>query len=156
MSNRIIRTSEDVDDFIRLLCELKLPLTVSWVQGADRTTQQNHLQWMWANEAAYQLGDRLAADIQAEWKLEIGVPILRSDDPVFRELYDATIRPLSHARKLELMKAGFGITSRMKVRQMVRFLDQVQRTCVEAGLILTEPPDDLERYHRRYREKEAA
>jgi len=38
----------------------------------------------------------------------------------------------------------------MKVRQMCRFLDQVERQCLGMGLRLTQPDDDLAAYNRRY------
>lgn len=150
MASRILRRTEDVDEFVKLLVALKLPLTVTWVQGADRSHEQNNLMWKWADEVAEQLGDRLAADQQAEWKLEIGVPILRADDPEFRAAYDTTVRPLTYEQKIEIMKHFFPVTSLMKVRQMCRFLDQVERQCLEMGLKLTQPPDELASYNRRY------
>jgi hypothetical protein len=54
------------------------------------------------------------------------------------------------------MKMGFEVTSIMRVRQMVRFLDDVQRQCMAAGLQLTAPDDELAAYHSRYRGKDAA
>ena len=156
MADRILRTPEDVDEFVRLLCELKLPVTVAWKSGADRTGQQNRLQWLWANEAAQQLGDRGAEDLQAEWKLTVGVPIMRADDPAFREVYDRAIRPLAYEKKVAAMKLGFPVTSIMKVRQMVRYMDEVQRQCLQMGLRLTEPDPDLAKYQARYRGKVAA
>lgn len=150
MASRILRRTEDVDEFVKLLVALKLPLTVTWIKGADRSHEQNNLMWKWADEVAEQLGDRLAADQQAEWKLEIGVPILRADDPEFRAAYDATVRPLTYEQKIEIMKHFFPVTSLMNVRQMCRFLDQVERQCLEMGLKLTQPPDELASYNRRY------
>lgn len=149
--DRILRTTEDVDEFVRLLCGLKLPLTVAWKAGADRTGQQNRLMWLWANEAAQQLGDRHAEDVQAEWKLTIGVPALRADDADFRAVYDKAIRPLPYEHKVAAMKMGFPVTSIMKVRQMVHFMDAVQQKCLELGLRLTEPDPELAKYQARYR-----
>jgi len=152
MADRILRNAEDVDAFIRLLGGLKLPVSVAWSPGADRSGQQNRLQWLWAAEVAQQFGDRDPSDVQAEWKLTVGVPILRADDAEFRADYDAMIRPLPYESKVRAMKhLGFDVTSRMKVRQMVRFLDEVQRQCLEMGLRLTEPDTDLAEYHSRYR-----
>lgn len=154
MAHRILRTPEDVDNLVKLLCELKLPVTVSWVKGADRSQEQNAVQWMWAAEVSRQLQDRAPEDVQAEWKLTIGIPILRADDPIFREHYDATIRKLPHERKVQAMKLGYPVTSLMKVRQMVRFLDEVERECRTMGLQLTPPDPDLAKYNARYRAKE--
>ena len=149
MASRILRDAADVDALVRLLCAVKLPVTVTWQQGADRSGEQNALQWLWATEVAAQIGDQ-AADVQAEWKLKIGVPILRADDPDFRAAYDQAVRPLPYADKIEIMKHFFPVTSLMKVRQMCRFLDQVERQCLGMGLRLTQPPDDLASYNRRY------
>ena len=156
MADRILRTPQDVDEFIKLLCGLKLPVTVTWSAGADRSGQQNRLQWLWANETAQQLGDRGGEDVQAEWKLTVGVPILRADDPAFRLVYDQAIRPLSYEKKIQAMKLGFPVTSIMKVRQMVRFMDEVQRQTLAMGVRLTEPDPELAKYHARYRDKREA
>ena len=151
MASRILRDAADVDAFVRLLCAVKLPVTVTWEQGADRSHEQNALMWIWAGEVAAQLGDREAADVQAEWKLTIGIPILRADDPGFREKYDKTVRHLSYADKIVVMRdLDFPVTRLMRARQMCRFLDKVERKCVEMGLTLTQPPDDLADYNRRY------
>ena len=148
--HRIIRTKDDLDDLNILLSNRKMPMTISVVYGEDRSRSQNSLMWLWATEVAAQIGDRLAADVQAEWKLEIGVPILRADDPDFRAAYDQAVRPLPYADKIEIMKHFFPVTSLMKVRQMCRFLDQVERQCLGMGLRLTQPDDDLAAYNRRY------
>lgn len=151
MATRILRNAEDVDGFVKLLCALKLPVTVTWVQGADRSDDQNNLSWKWAADVATQLGDRETADVRAVWKLTIGVPILRGDDPDFRTAYDRAVRHLSYEDKIVLMRdLDFPVTRLMKVRQMCRFLDQVERQCLGMGLRLTQPPDDLASYNRRY------
>jgi RNAse (barnase) inhibitor barstar len=49
MPSRLIRTADDLDALFTLLGNMKLPLTVDWVQGADRTAQQNKLMWRWAH-----------------------------------------------------------------------------------------------------------
>jgi RNAse (barnase) inhibitor barstar len=41
MPSRLIRNAEDLDALFTLFGNMKLPLTVDWVQGADRTAQQN-------------------------------------------------------------------------------------------------------------------
>lgn len=152
MPHRVIDTSEKLDNFVRLLGSLKLPFTVEWVQGRDRSRDQNALQWLWATEAAHQLGDRTADEIQRDWKLRHGVPILREDSAEFRAIYDRAIKGYDYETKVEAMRF-VPVTSTMKVRQMVRFLDAVQRECLENGLRLTEPDPELGRYQARYREE---
>lgn len=155
MAERIIGTPEELDLWITFLLSRKLPITVSSIDGRDRTGQQNALQWLWATEAARQLEDRPAAEIQREWKLCHGVPILREDNADFRETYDRLLKPLPYAAKVKMMEY-IDVTSKMKVRQMVRFLDAVQRECVEAGLKLTDPDPELAKYQARHRLKDAA
>ena len=155
MAHRIIDTDRDRDEFIVFLGNLKLPFTVEWVQGRDRTRDQNALQWLWATEAANQLGDRAADELQRDWKLRHGVPILREESVQFRDTYDRMIKPLGYEQKLEAMRI-VDVTSAMTVRQMVRFLDAVQRECLEQGLRLTDPDPALASYQHRYRAKAAA
>lgn len=150
MAHRILENTHDLNAFIRFLGELKLPITVEWVQGRDRTKDQNALQWLWATEAAHQLGDRTAEEVQREWKLRFGVPILREDSAEFRDTYDRTIKPLPYEAKVAAM-AFIDVTSALKVRQMVRFLDTVQRECLEQGIRLTDPDPSLASYQQRYR-----
>lgn len=151
MASRIIRTPEDLAELFKFVEGLKLPITVSWVAGADRSDEQNRTMWMWANEAASQLQDREAADIQAEWKLTIGIPVLRGDSEDFREAYDKTVKGLSYEDKIKVMRdLDFPVTRLMKVRQMCRFMNLVQHRCLEMGLQLTEPPHELDQYIQRY------
>jgi hypothetical protein len=151
MGSRIIRDKADLAALVTLLGAIKLPITVSWVAGADRSHEQNHTMWMWANEAAAQLQDREADDIQAEWKLTIGVPILRGDDAAFREAYDQAVKGLSYEDKIRIMRdLDFPVTRLMKVRQMCRFMNQVQQKCSEMGIELTQPPHELDQYIQRY------
>lgn len=155
MAHRIISSPAELEAFMLLLSSLKLPITVEWVQGRDRTRDQNALQWLWASEAALQYGDRTADEVQREWKLRHGVPILREDSAEFRETYDRVIRPLPYEQKVEAMRF-IDVTSALKVRQMVRFLDTVQRECLENGLRLTDPDPQLASYQSRYRKEAQA
>ena len=155
VAHRIIANPADMDALFTLFSGLKLPITVEWVQGRDRTPDQNRLMWLWATEAAAQRGDMTADEIQQEWKLVHGVPILREDSADFRAVYDEAIKPLTYERKLKAMRF-IPVTSEMKVRQMVRFLDTIQRECGEQGIVLTDPDPDLSAYQDRYRMKDAA
>lgn len=152
MAHRIVQTESDLDSLVTFLNNLKLPFTVEWVQGRDRTRDQNALQWLWATETANQLGDRTASEVQEDWKLRHGVPILREDSAEFRATYDRILKPLPYGQKLDAMRF-IEVTSVMKVRQMVRYLDAVQRECIEQGVRLTDPDPELASYQARYRQK---
>jgi hypothetical protein len=151
MARRIIDNEADLAAFKVLLDNLAMPFTVEWVQGRDRSKDQNALQFLWATEAAFQRGDLTAEEVRREWKLRHGVPILRDDSAEFRELYDRAIKPLPYEMKLEAM-AFIPVTSEMKVRQMVRYLDTVQRECLQQGIRLTDPDPMLAAYQKRYRQ----
>jgi hypothetical protein len=157
MAHRIINSTADLEALVTLLGTLKLPVTVEWVQGRDRTLDQNRLQFLWAREAAEQRGDVTSDEVRCEWKLHHGVPILREDSPEFRDIYDTAIKPLPYHMKLKAMRF-IPVTSDMKVKQMVRYLDTVQRECLENGIKLTDPDPDLASYQARHRvpRKEAA
>jgi Fe-S cluster assembly scaffold protein SufB len=147
VAHRIITNPAELDDFTRFLGNLKLPFTVEWVQGRDRTKEQNRLQFLWAREAA--------EEQRNEWKLRFGIPIMREDSPEFREVYDRLIKPLSYPQKIKAMEL-IAVTSLMKVKQMVRYLDAIERECAEEGVKLTAPDADLAKYHDRYRTQERA
>jgi hypothetical protein len=155
MPHRIINTQDDLDAFILLASNLAKPFTVEWQLGRDRSLDQNRLQFLWAREAAEQRGDMTADEVRCEWKLIHGVPILREESAEFREIYDAAIKPLPYAQKLVAMRF-IPVTSEMKVPQMVRYLDTIQRECAQQGVRLTDPDPDLNTYHARYRPKAAA
>ncbi len=155
MAHRIIDNEYDLNAFKVMLDNLSLPFTVEWVQGRDRSKDQNALQWLWATEAANQLGDQTAEEVRHEWKLRHGVPILRENSIEFRDIYDRAIKPLPYEMKLEAM-AFIPVTSKFTVRQMVSYLDTVQRECSQQGIRLTEPDPMLADYQKRYRQKEAA
>ena len=155
MAHRIIQNEADLAALGTVFANMKLPFTVQWVQGRDRSHDQNALQWLWAGEAAEQYGDRTQTEVQHDWKLRHGVPILREDNIDFRAIYDAMLKPLPYEGKVKLM-AFMPITSEMKVPQMVRYLDTIHRECGEQGIRLTEPSSDLAQYQQRYRGREAA
>lgn len=157
MAHRILEGVGDLADLVRLLTGLKFPITIEWVQGKDRTKDQNRLQFLWAREAAEQRGDRTTEEQRNEWKLRFGIPIMREDSPEFRDTYDRLIKPLTYEQKLKAMEL-ISVTSLMKVKQMVRYLDAIERECAEQGIRLTDPDPSLAAYQSRYRspEKRAA
>jgi len=151
MPDRILRTADDVADFCSFLHGANnLPLTVSWVQGADRSQAQNRLMWKWASEVGSQTYSP-PHEVQARWKLEHGVPILRAADDEYRETYDLAIRPQPYAVKIRLMEQGYPVTSVMKTRQMTMFLDKVAEECAQNGLQITQPDADLAGYMAKHR-----
>jgi hypothetical protein len=148
MAHRI--KPEDLDELATFLGTLKLPITVEWVQGRDRTSEQNKLMWLWASEASYQRSDMTPDEVQREWKLNHGIPILCEDSAEYRDFCTLTLKRLTHEQRIEAMRY-VPVTSEMKVKQMVKFLDTIERECAEQGLKLTNPDPDLAAYQARHR-----
>lgn len=138
MPHRIIDTPADLEALTTLLGTLKRPFTVEYRQGRDRSLDQNELMWMWATEAARQRGDMESDEVQREWKLIYGVPILREEEADFREVYDKALKGQPYPVKIDAMRY-LPITSIMTVKQMTRLLDTIQRECAEQGIRLTDP-----------------
>jgi hypothetical protein len=136
MAERVIKSEADLERWILFLKKIKLPFTASALPGGRRSLPQNSTIWMWAGEMASQLGDRSAADVQADWKLRHGVPILRAESHEFRAFYDSALKPRTYEQKLAAM-AFVPVTSIMTVPQMVQFMDAVQREALAQGIRLT-------------------
>lgn len=143
MPTRIVIDEYERKQLIKLIQGQKLPFSASVTKGKNRTWLQNRLQRQWCNEIAEQLDDRSAEQVRGECKLTIGVPILRSEDDEFCEVYDRVIRPLSHEQKLECMMVPIDmpITRRMNTDQKTRYLDSIYQQYTEQGVVLTIPPD---------------
>lgn len=138
MPHSIIRTDEDLEAYHALQRTLKKPFTAQHRQGADRSLEQNALQFQWANDTARQRGDCTFNEVRLDWKLRHGVPILRRDSEGFRAMYDRVIKPLPFELKLTMMERT-NVTSEFTVKQMREYLDTVQRECAEQGVRLTDP-----------------
>ena len=141
MATRVIRSADEVPSLGRfILARSRFPLTVTITQGAARSDLQNRLAQRWFTDIARQLGDQTHDEVRAECKLRIGVPILRAENEAFRQSYDATIRPLSYAAKLEAMRVlDLPVTRLMTVKQMTAFMDAMQREWSAKGIRLTDP-----------------
>ena len=140
MPTAVLKNAQDADAWVT---SLSCPVTVSWTQGVDRTKQQNALMWQWAGEVSKQNGDMSPDEVQAEWKLHHGVPILRAQDDNFREFYDCSMMGINYATKLEIMQRGFPITRDMNKSQMIEFMNRVQAECAQQNWIVTDPDPGL-------------
>ena len=140
MPTMVIRTPENVDALTRRLTGRKLPLTVTWAQGASRSHMQNRLAQRWFSDISNQLGDQTHDDVRAECKLRFGVPILRAENEAFRQSYDLTMKHLPYEAKLAAVKAfDLPVTRLMTVKQMTAFMDELQRHYLPQGVRLTDP-----------------
>jgi len=140
MPTKIIRDPIHVEALANMLRGRKLPITVTWTQGAPRSTAQNRLAQRWFTDIATQLGDQTHEDVRAECKLRFGVPILRAENEAFRISYDRVIKALPYEQKLDAIKAfDMPVTRLMTVKQMTAFMDEMQRHWSTQGVRLTDP-----------------
>jgi hypothetical protein len=139
---RLIEDQRDLNLLVRFLQHTKLPCVVKVTDGRHRSLSQNALQWQWAGESSRQRPGMTAREVQAEWKLVFGVPILCAENDGFAAAWANIDRKLSYEEKLELMNY-FSVTRLMTSKQLSSFLDEVYRYNVERGIELTRP-DDLE------------
>ncbi len=140
MPTKIIRELQHVDALANMLRDRKLPITVTWTQGAPRSTAQNRLAQRWFTDIAVQLGDQTHEDVRAECKLRFGVPILRAQNEAFKLSYDRVLKHLPYEPKLEAIKAfDLPVTRLMTVKQMTEFMEQMQLHWSVQGVRLTDP-----------------
>jgi hypothetical protein len=140
MPTKIIRDPAHVDALANILRERKLPITVTWTQGAPRSNAQNRLAQRWFTDIATQLGDQTHEDVRAECKLRFGVPILRAENEAFRTSYDRVLKALPYEQKLDAIKAFDLPTTRlMTQKQMTAFMDEMHHHWIKQGVRLTDP-----------------
>lgn len=140
MPTKVIREPGHIDALSIILGGRKLPLTVTWAQGATRSAAQNRLAQRWFQDIATQLGDRTHEEVRAECKLTIGVPILRAENEAFRLSYDRTMKHLPYEEKLAAIIAfDLPVTRLMTTKQMTEFMGQMQRHWSGQGVRLTDP-----------------
>lgn len=140
MPTKIIRQPEHLDALKTILGNYKLPLTVSWSQGASRSQAQNRLYFKWYSEIAQQMGDRDAGDVRAYCKIVHGVPILSAENDGFRESWAATFGALPFEMRVEYVKRlEQPVTSLMNMKQASEYMSAVQREFLGLGLWLTDP-----------------
>lgn len=75
---------------------------------------------------ALAMDDRTPRDVKRECKLCHGVPMLRAADPEYRAVYDAVLKPLTYAQKLQAMDY-WPVTRLMSKAQKSDYIDEIQR-----------------------------
>lgn len=140
MPTKVIREPIHVEALASMLRDRKLPITVTWTQGASRSASQNRLAQRWFTDIASQLGDQTHEDVRAECKMRFGVPILRAENEAFRVSYDRVLKALPYEEKLEAIKSfDLPVTRLMTVKQMTAFMDEMQRHWTAQNVRLTDP-----------------
>tara|TARA_R110002020_G_scaffold34073_1_gene104047 strand:- start:511 stop:945 length:435 start_codon:yes stop_codon:yes gene_type:complete len=141
MTEKVIRTAEELQKFMRTIQDEKLPLIIDVRRVNKRSLGQNRLQRLWMNEISQALGDRTPEEVRGYCKLSFGVPILRESNEAFRERYDRILKPLGYQDKLELMMEpiDLAVTRIMTPAQAAEYLDRIIHHFNQQGIILTLP-----------------
>jgi hypothetical protein len=105
----------------------------------NRSLEQNAISHAWYEELSKKLPEENVLGWKCFCKLHFGVPILRAEDPEFREVYDNTIKLMTYEQKLEVMKF-FPISSIMSTNQLSRYLEAMQKHFIEQHQIRLEFP----------------
>lgn len=106
--------------------------------GKRRSLDQNAISHVWYEQIAEELREDTALGVKRFCKLTMGVPILRADDAEFRELYDATVKPMPYEHKLRAMDL-LDVTSLMDKGQFSQYLEAMQLHYRERGVMLEFP-----------------
>lgn len=114
-------------------------LRLSWSAEKDRSNKQNGLSHIWYEQVSSELGEHTPAQAKCFCKLHYGVPIMRRDDEDFKQLYDATIKPMPYETKLKAIGL-IPVTSLMNVSQLSEYLTEMKEAY--AGRVDLQFPDD--------------
>lgn len=93
--------------------------------GKDRSLDQNAVTHCWYEQVAQELREDDALGVKRFCKLHFGVPILRTEDHEFREVYDMTFKKLSYPQKLKAMDF-LDVTSIMSTKQLSAYMTEMQ------------------------------
>ena len=140
MPTRIIRDEAGIAKLANYLGALKLPITVSIVQGEHRRDAQNALAFMWYMDISRQMGDRSPEEARAEAKVSFGIPIHRTDNTALAAVYDARLGRIPYEEQVEFVRdTELPVTSLFTVKQMARYLDAMEKHWRMIGVRLTDP-----------------
>src|SRR5262245_18041011 len=140
MIDRLIEDERGRDRLLAFISRRALPFRATVVDGRPRSTDQNRLQWQWASEAASQLEDTTARELQLEWKARFGAPLLAEEDGKFADLWALMERKLSYSERVQWMEF-MDISRLLSVKGFARFLDEIFRTYTQEGIELTDPEE---------------
>jgi hypothetical protein len=133
---RLVETEADRHRLIVFIGNKPLSFTVRITDGRSRSPDQNKLYRRWILEAADQLGMSMA-ELEAEWKLRHGIPILLAENEAFAADWEATGARCTYPRQLAWMPL-VNVTSLMTMTQMKRFLDTIEHECLTNAIELTD------------------
>jgi hypothetical protein len=149
MSEKLIANSQDTFDEtiakITSLWGIFHHLRISIIPGLDRSLDQNSMLFELYTHIADWFYGRDISLARAECKLDIGLPILRRDDPSLNDLCARSIDLLPREDQLAFIST-MSITSDMSRGQATECINRIMDTYSERGLLW---PDYLTRDKRK-------
>ena len=110
-------------------------LRVRVKEGKARSLDQNAISHAWYEQMAREDRQYDALGHKCYCKLHHAVPIMRAEEPDFREAYDSAIKVLTYEQKLLVMRL-LPVTSLMTKDQLSRYLEAVQADYGGRGVLL--------------------
>lgn len=106
----------------------------------SRSLDQNDMFYALYTQIAGQKQDESVEEIRCHCKLHFGVPILRRDDPQFREWYNQIILHSDYEIKKKSMRY-VPVTSDFSKKQGSEYIDEIIREYSQQGFYLTHPSE---------------
>lgn len=146
MTQYTIRTARDLAAPMAKAHELAAsgkPFRITIEPGEEkRRDKQNNLSFQWYKDISRQWEGHSIGYVRAKNKAQFGVPILSEDKPAMRESLSRALGHLTYEQKLEVIDAlDIPVTRLMSVKQMARYLTEMQRYWRGHGYRLTDPEE---------------
>lgn len=118
-------------------------LRITYKTGKSRSKKQNSHSHAWYGQLERELPEDDAAGWKCFCKLHFAVPIMRAEDPEFRDTYDEKLKPLPYETKLWLLQ-WLPVTSLMSKSQLKKYEVKMQDHFATKGVVLTYRKDGEE------------
>lgn len=146
MSQYTIRTARDLTAPMAKAHEFAAsgkPFRITIEPGEEkRRDKQNNLSFQWYKDISRQWEGNSISYVRALNKARFGVTILIDENPAMRESLSKALGHLTYEEKIEAFEAlEIPITSLMTVKQMARYLTDMQQYWCRHGFRLTDPED---------------
>ena len=141
MSTLVINSDSSLQSVLgtlRQMYEQHRYIKVDAKTGKPRSLDQNAISHAWYEQLARELREDDALGWKCYCKLHFGVPILRTEDNEFRDIYDGSIKGMTYERKLIAMKY-LPVTSNMTKPQLSKYLEAMQASFRGLGVMLEFP-----------------
>ena len=144
---KVIKTPEDLEQWVKFLTAQSLPITVAQTAGAKRTNPQNKTVHKWFGEISAHRGDTTLAEVKAECNLQFGLDIMNENDE-WRDAFGYIFQSLNYKSKLKAIRVlDIPFTRKMTVPQLTQYMDEMGREYRSQGVYLTDP--ELQGYEQR-------